>query len=106
MNLELSNPHDPWEVLANGGLACIPRPFYRISALSRVEPGTQVSRRGLPGKGGLVHLALLRQGKIEARQRVVRMLAQIDRERFGHCSNTEACQVECRQEISFCRSLA
>jgi succinate dehydrogenase / fumarate reductase iron-sulfur subunit len=47
-----------------------------------------------------VHLALLRQGKIEARQRVVRMVTQMDRERFGHSSNTEACQVECPQEIS------
>ncbi len=48
----------------------------------------------------IVHLALLPQGKIEARQRVVRMVAQMDRESFGHCSNTEACQVECPQEIS------
>jgi len=48
----------------------------------------------------IVHLALLPQGKIEARQRVVRMVAQMDREGFGHCSNTEACQVECPQEIS------
>jgi len=95
-----------WEILANGGLACIPKPFYRISALSRVEPGTQSQGADLPGEGGLVHLALLPRGKIEARQRVVRMLAQMDRERFGHCSNTEACQVECPQEISFCRSLA
>jgi succinate dehydrogenase / fumarate reductase iron-sulfur subunit len=48
----------------------------------------------------IVHLALLPQGKIEGRQRVVRMVAQMDREGFGHCSNTEACQVECPQEIS------
>ncbi len=48
----------------------------------------------------IVHLALLPQGKIEARQRVARMVAQMDREGFGHCSNTEACQVECPQQIS------
>jgi succinate dehydrogenase / fumarate reductase iron-sulfur subunit len=48
----------------------------------------------------IVHLALLPQGKIEARKRVRRMVAQMDREGFGHCSNTEACQVECPQEIS------
>jgi succinate dehydrogenase iron-sulfur subunit len=47
-----------------------------------------------------VHLALLLQGKIEARQRVLRMVTQMDKEGFGHCSNTEACQVECPQEIS------
>jgi succinate dehydrogenase / fumarate reductase iron-sulfur subunit len=48
----------------------------------------------------IVHLALLPQGKIEARQRVLRMVTQMDEEGFGHCSNTEACQVECPQEIS------
>lgn len=48
----------------------------------------------------IVHLALLPQGKIEARQRVLRMVTQMDKEVFGHCSNTEACQVECPQEIS------
>ncbi len=48
----------------------------------------------------VVHLALLPQGKIEARQRVVQMVVQMDKEGFGHCSNTEACQVECPQEIS------
>jgi len=48
----------------------------------------------------ITHLALLPQGKIEGRQRVRRMVAQMDREGFGHCSNTEACQVECPQQIS------
>jgi succinate dehydrogenase / fumarate reductase, iron-sulfur subunit len=46
------------------------------------------------------HFALLPQGKIEARQRAKRMVAQMDRENFGHCSNTEACEVECPQQIS------
>jgi succinate dehydrogenase / fumarate reductase iron-sulfur subunit len=48
----------------------------------------------------ITHLALLPQGKIEARQRVRRMVQQMDKEGFGHCSNTEACQVECPQQIS------
>jgi succinate dehydrogenase / fumarate reductase, iron-sulfur subunit len=42
----------------------------------------------------------LPQGKMEARQRVRRMVRQMDKEGFGHCSNTEACQVECPQQIS------
>ena len=46
------------------------------------------------------HFALLPQGKIEARQRVKRMVEQMDRENFGHCSNTEACEVECPQQIT------
>jgi succinate dehydrogenase / fumarate reductase, iron-sulfur subunit len=48
----------------------------------------------------ITHLALLPQGKIEGRQRVRRMVVQMDKEGFGHCSNTEACQVECPQQIS------
>jgi succinate dehydrogenase / fumarate reductase iron-sulfur subunit len=28
------------------------------------------------------------------------MVDQMDAEGFGHCSNTEACEVECPQEIS------
>jgi len=46
------------------------------------------------------HLVLLPQGKIESADRVIKMVAQMDAEGFGHCSNTEACEVECPQEIS------
>jgi len=46
------------------------------------------------------HLAKLPQGRVEARQRVLNMVAQMDEEGFGHCSNTLACEVECPQEIS------
>jgi len=48
----------------------------------------------------VAHLAKLPQGKAEARLRVSRMVAQMDQEGFGHCSNTKACQVDCPQEIS------
>ena len=48
----------------------------------------------------IAHLAKLPQGKPEAKQRVVNMVTQMDKEGFGHCSNTHACQVECPQEIS------
>lgn len=46
------------------------------------------------------HLALLPQGKIEAAERVLNMVAQMDALGFGNCSNTEACEVECPQDIS------
>eukprot|EP01133_Synstelium_polycarpum_P010103 gene10103-11779_t len=46
------------------------------------------------------HLVKLPQGKLEARKRALTMVAQMDRENFGHCSNTEACEVECPQHIS------
>ena len=48
----------------------------------------------------ITHLVLLPQGRIEARQRVRRMVRQMDNEGFGHCSDTEACQVESIQRFS------
>ena len=48
----------------------------------------------------ITHLTLLPQGKIEASERVINMVAQMDAEGFGHCTNTEACEVECPQAIS------
>lgn len=46
------------------------------------------------------HLAKLPQGKQEAAKRVLKMVAQMDAEGFGHCSNTEACEAKCPQGIS------
>ncbi|MFP7655781.1 succinate dehydrogenase/fumarate reductase iron-sulfur subunit [Chryseobacterium proteolyticum] len=46
------------------------------------------------------HMALLPQGKEERSERVIKMVQQMDKELFGHCSNTEACEVECPQGIS------
>jgi succinate dehydrogenase / fumarate reductase iron-sulfur subunit len=46
------------------------------------------------------HLALLPQGKIEAKTRVQSMIAQHDKEGFGFCSNIGACEAECPKEIS------
>lgn len=46
------------------------------------------------------HLAKLPQGRVEARQRVLNMVAQMDAEGFGHCSYTRVCEVKCPQEIS------
>ncbi|MBI1806907.1 MAG: succinate dehydrogenase/fumarate reductase iron-sulfur subunit, partial [Ignavibacteria bacterium] len=45
-------------------------------------------------------LALLPQGHAERKQRVERMVAQMDEEGFGNCSNTYACEAECPKEIS------
>jgi succinate dehydrogenase / fumarate reductase iron-sulfur subunit len=46
------------------------------------------------------HLALLPQGHAERKERVERMVAQMDKEGFGACSNTYACEAECPKEIS------
>ncbi len=46
------------------------------------------------------HMALIPQGKEERNERVMNMVKQMDSEDFGHCSNTEACEVECPQGIS------
>jgi succinate dehydrogenase / fumarate reductase iron-sulfur subunit len=45
-------------------------------------------------------LSLLPQGKVEASQRVKNMVAQMDAEGFGNCTNTGACEVECPKGIS------
>jgi succinate dehydrogenase / fumarate reductase iron-sulfur subunit len=46
------------------------------------------------------HLALLPQGQAERKQRVESMIAQMDKEGFGYCSNTYACEAECPKKIS------
>ncbi len=44
--------------------------------------------------------ALLPQGKVEATDRVLNMVSQMDEEGFGNCTNTGACEVECPKGIS------
>ena len=42
----------------------------------------------------------LPQGEVEAKNRVVNMVEQMDKEGFGNCTNTGACEVECPKGIS------
>ncbi len=46
------------------------------------------------------HLALLPQGDVERKNRVLNMVAQADKEGFGSCTFTEACEAVCPKEIS------
>ncbi|WP_345766872.1 MULTISPECIES: succinate dehydrogenase/fumarate reductase iron-sulfur subunit [Chryseobacterium] len=46
------------------------------------------------------HLALLPQGKVEAKRRVLNMVQAMDEEGFGNCSVIGACEVECPKKIS------
>ncbi len=46
------------------------------------------------------HLALLPQGDPERKTRVLNMVAQMDKEGFGACTNTGACEATCPKEIS------
>ena len=46
------------------------------------------------------HLGLLPQGEVEHAIRTQRMVAQMDKEGFGNCTNIGACSVECPKEIS------
>jgi len=46
------------------------------------------------------HLVLLPQGQAEAKQRVLRMIKQMEKEGFGSCTNTGACSKACPKEIS------
>jgi succinate dehydrogenase / fumarate reductase iron-sulfur subunit len=45
------------------------------------------------------HLALLPQGQVERQSRVEKMIAQMDKEGFGACTNTGACSYECPKSI-------
>lgn len=45
-------------------------------------------------------LALLPQGRPERKERAERMVAQMDAEGFGACTNTGACEAECPKGIS------
>lgn len=45
-------------------------------------------------------LALLPQGKIEAKERVRKMVRKMDELGFGNCTNTYACEAECPKLIS------
>jgi succinate dehydrogenase / fumarate reductase iron-sulfur subunit len=46
------------------------------------------------------HLSLLPQGNPERKTRVMNMVAQMDKEGFGACTNTGACEATCPKEIS------
>ncbi len=44
--------------------------------------------------------ALLPQGRVEGKERVLNMVKQMDEEGFGNCSNIGACEVQCPKNIS------
>lgn len=46
------------------------------------------------------HLGLLPQGQPERYSRVVRMVAAMDAQGFGHCTNTGECEAVCPKQIS------
>ena len=47
----------------------------------------------------VTQLALLPQGQVERRERVAKMIDQMDKEGFGSCTNTGACSAECPKGI-------
>ena len=48
----------------------------------------------------VTHLAQYPQGRIEAEDRVKKMVAKMDELGFGGCTNTRACEAECPKGIS------
>ena len=46
------------------------------------------------------HLALLPQGQPERKERALKMVAQMDREGFGSCTNQYECEAVCPKQIS------
>lgn len=49
----------------------------------------------------ITHLAKLPQGQIESTDRVQKMVAQMDEEGFGACTNTQSCVAECPKGIKY-----
>ncbi|HYQ87804.1 MAG TPA: succinate dehydrogenase/fumarate reductase iron-sulfur subunit [Bacteroidota bacterium] len=47
----------------------------------------------------IAHLAALPQGQPERKERALKMIARMDAEGFGNCSNTYACEAECPKKI-------
>ena len=48
----------------------------------------------------IAQFAYLPQGKVERKQRALQMVAQMDSEAFGDCSNFAECEAVCPKEIS------
>ncbi len=48
----------------------------------------------------IAQYAMIPQGKVEAKERVDKMVKQMDTEGFGFCSNTYACEFDCPKGIS------
>ena len=46
------------------------------------------------------NIAIIAQGRVEATERVLNMVNQMEHEGFGNCTNTGACEVECPKGIS------
>ena len=46
------------------------------------------------------HLGSLPQGKVEAARRVKNMVSAMDKEGFGNCTNTFACQASCPKDVN------
>jgi len=46
------------------------------------------------------HLTLLPQGRVESRERVIKMVTKMDELGFGNCTNTGACEAECPKGIT------
>ena len=50
--------------------------------------------------GKVSQYANLPQGRVERKERVINMVEQMDKEGFGGCTNTGACEAHCPKEIS------
>ena len=77
---------------------------HGIAIFTGEEEGYVYGRYGNPTlyavAAKIAHLDHLPQGKIESDERVVKMVRAMDQQGFGNCSNTEACEAVCPQEIS------
>ena len=66
--------------------------------LSGAPAGAAQRHNGVAAK--VSQYSYLPQGEVEAKDRVINMVEQMDKEGFGNCTNTGACEVECPKGIS------
>jgi len=76
-------------------------PISKHAADEAMDAATCIGSSAMLFVGAKVsQYALLPQGQVEATDRVQNMVAQMDLEGFGNCTNTGACEVECPKGIS------
>jgi succinate dehydrogenase / fumarate reductase iron-sulfur subunit len=71
-----------------------------LHRLRRLRGGLPERLASLFVSAKLSHLGLLPQGQPERHERVPKMVAQMDAEGFGHCTNHGECEAVCPKDIS------
>ena len=96
--LVIAGGHDAWWTSARtpAGTAS---PYLNGGAVGACIAQCKNASAALFTSAKLAHLRLLPQGDPERGERAIRMVAQMDAEKFGSCSNEGECEAVCPKEI-------